>query len=279
VSTPASICVDDDLAASETAVALRAADGEKTGGVHVVDGLVVKVLGRNNRLDDLLLEVLGKRLLGVGGVVLGGDHNGVYAEGAHGAVGVLLVLNRDLGLSVGAEEGHGAVLAHLGELVAEAGGERVGEGHHLLGLVSGIAEHVALVASSDVLRLGVVLGHSLADLHRLTVELVENLAGLVVETLLDGVEANLLDGLAHNGLVVDLGVGGDLTEHHHEAGAGASLAGNAGLGVLREAGIDDGIGDLVGELVGVTLVHRLGGEEELALGVNTRHSFVPPRKE
>ena len=94
-----------------------------------------------------------------------------------------------------------------------------------------------------------------------------HLAGLVVEALLLRVEANLLDGGAHNGLVVNDGVGGDLTEHHHETSAGARLACNAGLGVLGEARIDDGVGDLVGQLVGVTLVDGLRGEEELAFGV------------
>jgi hypothetical protein len=267
VGAPTTVGVDDDLAAGETAVALGAADGEQARGVHVVDGLVVEVLGGHDNLDHLLLEVGGELLLGVRRVVLGGDHNGVHAQGAEGAVLVLLVLDGHLGLAVGAEQRHGAVLAHLGQLEAEAGRERVGEGHHLLGLIGGVAEHVALVTGADLLGLGVRLGDGLADLHGLAVEAVEHLARLVVEALLDGVEADLLDRIAHDLLVVDLGVGGDLAEHHHEAGARARLARDTRLGVLGEAGVHDRIGHLVRELVGVALVHGLRGEQELALGM------------
>ena len=128
-----------------------------------------------------------------------------------------------------------------------------------------------------------------------------HLAGLVVEALLRGVEADLLDGLANDGLVVDLGVGGDLTEHHDEVGAGAGLAGDVRVRVLGEAGIDDSVGDLraksthptasangsagvrsrspvrperrsrgahlVGQLVRVALVDGLGREEKLGFRV------------
>jgi hypothetical protein len=271
VRTPAAVRVDDDLAAGETAVTLGAADNKAARGVQVVDGLIVEVLGGHDSLDHLLLEVGRELRLGVGRVVLGGNNDGVHAQGGERAVLVLLVLNSDLRLAVGAEQGQDAFLAHLGELVAEAGRERVGEGHHLLGFVGRVAEHVALVTGADVLGLSGALANSLADLDRLAVELVEHLARLVVEALLHGVETNLLDGIAHDLLVVDLGVGGDLAEHHHEARAGARLAGDARLGVLREAGVHDRIRDLVRELVGVALVYGLRGEQELALRMLAGH--------
>merc|ERR1719409_1087593 len=75
-------------------------------------------------------------------VMLSGDDDGVHAEGGEGAVGVLLVLDGHLGLAVGAEHRERAVLAHHGQLVPDASGERVGEGHELGGLVRGVAEHV-----------------------------------------------------------------------------------------------------------------------------------------
>lgn len=48
-------------------------------------------------------------------VVLGGDEDGVHAHGDHGAT-LLLVLHGHLGLPVGAQPRHAAVLAHLGQL-------------------------------------------------------------------------------------------------------------------------------------------------------------------
>lgn len=52
---------------------------------------------------------------------------------------LLLVLDGDLGLAVGPQPRHGAVLADLGQLVAELGGEHVRERHQLGGLVGSVA--------------------------------------------------------------------------------------------------------------------------------------------
>lgn len=59
--------------------------------------------------------------------------------------------SEQLWLSVGPVvmgEGEG----YLSQLVAQLGGEDVGEGHELRGLVGGIAEHVALVTSTSLLE-------------------------------------------------------------------------------------------------------------------------------
>ncbi len=71
MGTPASVCVDNDLAASQTSITLNqakeeisnhetssmialshlwATNDEAARGVHVVDGVVVKVLGGNDCL-------------------------------------------------------------------------------------------------------------------------------------------------------------------------------------------------------------------------------------
>lgn len=84
----------------------------RTGGVQVEDGLVVQVLGRDDRLNDVLHQVLVDLVVGHVGGVLGGDQDGVHALGHHGAV-VLLVLHSHLGLAVRPQPRHGAVLPHL----------------------------------------------------------------------------------------------------------------------------------------------------------------------
>ena len=54
--------------------------------------------------------------------------------------------------------------ARLCELVAYAGGQHVREGHELLRLVRGVAEHVALVAGPNLLqRLCAQAMHALAN--------------------------------------------------------------------------------------------------------------------
>lgn len=41
---------------------------------------------------------------------------------------------------------------HLGQAVAQLGGKDVGQGHELGGLIGGVAKHVALVTSTDLLQ-------------------------------------------------------------------------------------------------------------------------------
>jgi hypothetical protein len=118
-----------------------------------------------------------------------------------------------------------------------------------------------LVTGTNVLG-GAANVDTLGNVRGLLLNGDDDIASLVVEALGGVIIANLGDGLANDLLVVDGGLGGDLTEDHDHAGLGGSLAGNLGVGVLGQAGIKDGIRDLIADLVGVALVDGLGGEEE-----------------
>jgi len=58
VRAPAAICVNDDLAAGQASIAVGATNYKAAGGVEVEDGLVIKVLGRHDGLDNMLHQVL-----------------------------------------------------------------------------------------------------------------------------------------------------------------------------------------------------------------------------
>ena len=82
----------------------------------------------------------------------------------------------NLGLSVGPEPTADSVLADLSELEAQLGGQNVGQGHQLRGLISGIAEHVPLVTGTDVLQgLGVHAVHGLANVRGLLLNVDQHL--------------------------------------------------------------------------------------------------------
>lgn len=247
VGAPTSVSVDDDLSAGEAGVTVGSADDEAAGGVDVVDGLLIEVLGGDDGLDDVLHDVLVNLLVGDVGLVLGGDDDGVDADGDHAAV-LLLVLDGDLGLTIGAQPLEGSILANVGETLAEAGGEEVGEGHELGGLIGGVAEHDALVTSADLLD-ALVEVDALGDIGALLLDGDDDVAGVAVDALVGGGVADVADGGTDDVLEIDLGVGGDLTEDHDHAGLGGGLAGDLGLGVLGEAGVEDGIGNLIAELV------------------------------
>lgn len=231
---------------------------------YVVDGLIVEVLRGDDLLDDLLLDLLAQLLCGDVRAVLGGDDDGMDALGNDGTV-VVLVLNGDLSLGVGAQPRQGAIAAGSGHGSIELVRQEQGQGEELRSLIGGIAEHDTLVTSAELLE-GLVVVETLGDIGRLLLNGDEEVQGLVVETLGGIVIADALDGLTDNLLVVDLGLGSDLAEDHDHAGLGSRLAGNLGKRILSKAGIEDGIGNLVGNLVGVTLTDRLG----LRRGVSSR---------
>lgn len=232
---------------------------------YVVDGLVIKQVGGDDLLDDLLFDLLAEQLSGDVLGVLGGDNDGVDALGDNGTV-VVLVLDGDLGLGIRAEPRQGAVTAGSGHGGVEPVGEEEGQGKELGGLVGGIAEHDTLVTGTKLLK-SLLVVQTLGDIGRLLLNGDQQVEGLVVEALGRVIVADALDGVTDDLLVVELGLGGDLTKDHDHTSLGSGLASNLGQRVLGQAGIEDGIGNLISNLVGVTLTDRLGGEQEATLVV------------
>mmetsp|Transcript_105698 Transcript_105698/g.227848 ORF Transcript_105698/g.227848 Transcript_105698/m.227848 type:complete len:405 (-) Transcript_105698:20-1234(-) len=260
VSAPATIGVDNDLAASEAGVTVRSANNETARGVKVVDGLVVQVLGGHNRSDDVFHELGADIVVGDVLAVLGGNNHGVHALGNRATVHHL-VLAGDLGLSVGAHPRAGAVLADLGQLGAERGGQLVGEGHESLCFVGGISEHDSLITSTNVLELHVV--DRLSDIGGLLLDGDDNVAGSVIHTLGNIIVSNITESLADNLLVVHGGRGGDLTEDHNHTGLGAGLTSHTRGRVITDAGVKDGIRDLITDLIRVSLIDRFRRKKEV----------------
>ncbi|MNT12086.1 hypothetical protein D3C72_1470010 [compost metagenome] len=275
----AAVGVDDDLAAGQAGVALGAADDEAARGVDEVLGVHQQLL-RHHRGDHLLHDVAGHLLVGDVGGVLGRDDDGVDAHGA-----IALVLHRHLGLAVGTQVIEAQALAGLGQPAGQLMGQHDRQGHQLGRLVAGEAEHQALVAGADRLdrRVGVGVGaHFQAhvdgggNLGRLLVDGRQHGAGLGVEAELGAGVADLLDGVAHQSGDVHVAAGGDLTGHQGHAGRHAGLAGDAGLGILRQDGVEDGVRNLVADLVGVSLGDGLRGEEVSALRKLAHRGFLHP---
>ena len=142
--------------------------------------------------------------------------------------------------------------SRFGEPVREEDRHR----HELVGLARGVAEHHSLVAGAEqVERVGVAvlrlvrLVHSLRDVGRLAVDGDDDAARLEVEAVLGARVADLGDPVADDGAHVDVRVGRDLPRDDHEAGRDQRLAGDAGVRVVGEDRVEDGVRDLVGDLV------------------------------
>jgi hypothetical protein len=213
VGTPTTVGVDDDLTAGETSITLRTTDDEAAGGLEVVDGAVIKELSGDDLADNLLLEGSTELLSGDIVAVLGGDNDGVNAQRLDGTV-VVGVLNSDLGLGIGKQPGDGAVNTGSLHGRVELVGEENSQGEELRGLIGGIAEHDTLVTSTELLK-SLLVVETLSDIGGLLLNGNQDVAGLVVETLLRGIVTDVLDSVTDDLLVVQTSIGGNLTEDHN----------------------------------------------------------------
>ena len=272
VAGHAAVGVDDDLAPREAGVAHRAADDEAPGRVDeevlAQLALVVEVL-RQDRLDDVLPEVVGQQRLGAV-AVLGRDQELLDLDGL-----AVQVAHRDLGLAVGAQVGDDLGLAHVGQALGQLVGQRDRQRHQLRRLVGGVAEHHPLVTRAGDVECIVVGGvgarlvglvHALGDVGRLLVDRVDDRARVGAEAEVGVGVADLADRLARDVLDVDVGRGRDLAGHDDEPGVHERLAGDAPVRVVAHDRVEDAVGDLVGDLVGVALGDGLGREQVLVVG-------------
>ena len=196
------------------------------------------------------------------GIVLRRDDDGVHA-----LRNALLVLDRDLGLSVGPQVRERAVLSRLGELTRDGMRERDRKWHQLRRLADGKPEHHSLVARAQLHRVDPFacldrLVDALRDLRRLLFDRGEDAARAVVEAVVGVRVPDVLDDASHEARDIDVRVRRDLAGHEDDASGGRGLARHARVGILAEAFIEHRVGYLVAELVGVALRDRLACEED-----------------
>ena len=249
----AAVGIHDDLTAGQAGIALGTAHNKAAGGVDIILGVLIQQLGRDGSLDDLFHDICAQLLHGHGLAVLAGDDHGVHTGGL-----AVDILHGDLALAVRAEVIQLAALAHLGQLLGQLVGQADGHGHQLRGLIAGITKHHALVACTADLVVGAE-----GDIGALAVHIGDDGAGVGVKAELGAGVADIGHDLADDLLEIDIAVGGDLAHDVDHAGRGAGLAGHAGLGVVGQDLVEDGIGDLIADLVGMSLGHGLGSKQTM----------------
>ena len=199
-------------------------------------------------------------------VVLGRHDNGVDAHGAPA-----LVCEGHLGLAVGAQPFHDALLAHVGQALGEAVRQPDGRRHEIGGIGGRVAKHDALVARSQAVTAIAALGaahlerlvDAASDVGALPVERYGDAARGAVEADARGVVADREDLAAHDLGDFNVCLRGHLACDVDEAGGGHRLDGHARAGIGVEQGVEDRIGNAVTDLVGVTFSDGLGREKLL----------------
>ena len=131
---------------------MRSADNKAAGRIDEVLGVLIHKVLRKDRINDILAHILVDLLLCDIRVMLGGNDNRVDSCNL-----VIVVLDRDLALSVRTKILQGSILADLRQLAAKLVRGGNCERHILRRLVAGISEHHTLVAGTDLLQL--IIGH------------------------------------------------------------------------------------------------------------------------
>ena len=243
---------------------MGASDHELARGVHVQDVVVADQRGQlvagtlQTRLDarnedrahvlaDLLLHQLLRLLLAAAFaredelVVLRRDDDRMHAQRL---VRRLVVLDRDLRLRVGAQVGHHlAFAADDGQFLEDHVRKDQRRGHHLTGLVAGVAEHDALVAGALVFLGGT--HDALVDVGRLLVDGRQDTARIAVELVLALRISDAVDDAARHALHVDIGIRTHFTRHDHQPGGAQRFAGDLRIGIAAQEFVEDGVGNLV----------------------------------
>ena len=256
VTPHAAVGVDDDLASGEPSVAHGAADHEAAGGVHMEDGVVVNQLARQGRPDHVVNDVLAELVPGYVGRVLGRQHHRRNVLG-----GIAVVFDRHLRLGIGPQVLELAALEERPMLLDQLVGQTDWRRHQLGGLVAGVPEHHSLIARALFLVEAVALGHALGDVGGLPAQRDLHGAGARIETHVGARVADVGHHLADQRGDLDLGLGGHLAGNHHQARGGQRFAGDPGVGILRQHGVQDRVGDLVAHLVGMAHRNRFGSEQ------------------
>ncbi len=249
----ATIGIDDDLAPGQPGIAVRPADHELAGRVHVPDGFrgdpargqdLFDIGGdprAHIRRGHILVEMLGR------------EHDLARPHRL-----AILVADRELALGVRPHPALGAVLAHCGEAAQDRVGIVDRRRHKLVGFGHRVAKHDTLIAGALVL---VVSGiDAPRDVGRLGVQVAVHLhvgpvkAFLLVADILHAFARDLFDPADDRARTADL------APDHHPVGGGKGLAGHPRLRVFGQKRIEDRIGNPVADLVGVPLGNRFGGE-------------------
>lgn len=196
----------------------------------MIHGLLSQVLGRDDLLDDLLLDLFAQLLGGDVLAVLGADNNGVDSEWDNGSV-VVLVLNRDLSLGIWSQPWQASVATGSRHGSVELVCQLKGQWEQLWGLIGGISKHDTLITSSQLLE-GLLVVKTLSDIWGLLLNGDQNVTSLVIESLCRIIVSNILDSSSNDLLVIQMGLGGDFTKDHDHTGLGSGLASNLGERVL-----------------------------------------------
>ena len=260
VTGPAAVGVDDDLAAGQAGITQGAARDKTSRGIDVVLHAGRLEPLRDQRLDHLFDDRLLQGAVGDVRRVLGRNNHRVDGHSL-----TVLVPHRDLGLAVRPQEGQRAVLANLGQPLADLVGQHDGHRHELRSVPTGIAKHHALVARAKVrLVVRAITVDTLGDIQRLLLDGREHRARGKIESQVRMVVPDVLDHAAHDLRQGCPRGGRDLAGDDHKSGLRKGLTRHPASRILLDQAVQNRVRDLIADLVRVPFGHGLRGKQKVA---------------
>src|SRR3984893_2901614 len=232
VAPVAAVCVDDDLASGEPAIAMRTADHEAAGRVDVDYRVLGQELFGNCRLDQLLDHGLAHGRMADVAAMLRRDYHRPDLDRPSARVP-----HRNLALAVGQQEIGLALMAQLGKVLHQPMRERDRQRHLFRRLVAGEHEHQSLVAGALFRVQPLALGDALRDVGRLRLDRSQDGAVVAVKAGIDVVIAYPQRSIARDLHEVGMCAAGDLARQHDEPRLDQRLERHARVGILSDEGV------------------------------------------
>ena len=201
---------------------------------------------RNEDIDHIILDPGQHLLVFVKLIMLGADDDGVDAL----RDALVAVLDSHLTLGIRTQVSHYlTLLADISEGAHDEVGQVERDGHVVLRLVGGIAEHHTLIAGTLLILVTVI--DTAVDVGTLLVDGAEDTTGIPVELILRLGITNALDGVTGNGLQVDIHIAAHLTHDDYLSSGDKRFDGATRLLVVCQELVQYGVRDLIGHLIGM----------------------------
>ena len=253
MASHAAVSIDDDFSSGKPAIALRPTDDEASGRIDMKDRVLIQIFRRNDCFNDAIDNRLSQFAVFDVGAVLCRDDDVFYFYRL-----AVAIFDGDLGFAVRSEEISFATFAHFGEVVNQAVRHLDGKWHQLWRLVTGIAEHHALIAGALLFVQAFAFSDALRNIGRLLLDRRKDRASVAVESHGGIGIADVANHFSHDIDVAHFDLTGDFAGNDNHAGLGETFTGNAAVRIARQMRIENRIGYLVTELVRVTFRNRFG---------------------
>ena len=277
------IGIYNNLPSGQAAVSLRSANYKTSSGVDEEFGFLIYHICRQHLIENVFFHICVNLLLCNALIVLGGKNHCIQAD----RVSFLVVLYRNLGLSIRTKIRQGSVFAHLGQLTNQLVSQSDRIRHILLRLIGSIAEHHTLVACTNSIQLAVVhrifscfqsLIYTHGNIAGLLVQSNQNAAGITVKTVFCTVVTDFTNGLTNDRLNIYICIGRNLSHNHNQTGSGAGFACNAAHGVLFHQRIQNGIGNGITHFIRMSLSYRFRSKQYFLHHILLQYTFKTKEK-